>query len=689
MPRNKGTSRKGKPGRLDRESGMGKALQKAQGQRYRPRENGKNRRGEGGMAMQVGVTSVGIEEEPELKTKSVLEMNNLDDFLLQADLANREFASEKEGVVVLDSTGQAFRPSKVQWEDDERPSFVFQELSVPRRPAWDESTTPDELHRQEEKAFLDWRRAIAVREEEIARNESSTAVTPFEKNLEVWRQLWRVLERSSCLLQLVDARNPLFYLSDNLKDYAESLGKPMMVLMNKSDYLSRDQRQMWYDYLVARNWEPIFFSAVKEQQKLDAEAQRRRREERGVDPRKEENEDDPLGTGEDSEEESASESESESEHEILPEVESEDGIGIDVPLTRKQLLDTMLAFAEKHGCQRDERYGDRFQFGMVGFPNVGKSSVINVLVGSSRHTHGVVRVGVASQPGKTKHFQTLYLPADTEMEDKMMLCDCPGLVFPSFVSNTADLIAAGVYPIAQMRDHWPVTRLICERIPREIINAHYGIHLPKPSPQEMTENGWTKLPPPKPDEFLGTFCIARGMLAASSGIPDYARAARYVIQDYATGKLLFCHAPPEVRGSDLLAFYRETIDTALANTAKLRMKLEKQQRRQEEQAVDESDDEEGDELENDFDDDILELLGASAEAGSQPSANKSKRPTAKKWGKKGRKLRNKDPYGCHTTIDENISQDQAAMGVIVNAGKHGRGGYTRPTGYGSVRATAS
>lgn len=686
MPRNKGTSRKGKPGRLDRESGMGKALQKAQGQRYRPRENGKNRRGEGGMAMQAGVTSVGLEEEPELKTRSVLEMNNLDDFLLQADLAHREFATEKEGVVVLDSTGQAYRPPKVQWEDDERPSFVFQELSVPRRPAWDESTTPDELHRQEEAAFLDWRRAIAVREEEIARTSSSTSVTPFEKNLEVWRQLWRVLERSSCLLQLVDARNPLFYLSDDLKAYAESLGKPMMVLMNKSDYLSRDQRQMWYDYLVERGWEPIFFSAVKEQQKLDAEAQRRRREERGADPRKDE---DPADLEEEEQSEEENESESDDESEMPPEEESQDDIGIDVPLTRKQLLDTMLGFAEKHGCQRDERYGDRFQFGMVGFPNVGKSSVINVLVGSSRHTHGVVRVGVASQPGKTKHFQTLYLPAETEMDDKMMLCDCPGLVFPSFVSNTADLIAAGVYPIAQMRDHWPVIRLICERIPREIINAHYGIQLPKPTQQEMIENGWTKLPPPKPDEFLGTFCIARGMLAASSGIPDYARAARYVIQDYATGKLLFCHAPPEVRGNELLSFYRETIDTALANTAKLRMKLEKQQRRQQEQTKDDSDQEEGDELENDFDDDILELLGGAPEASSQQPANKSKRPTVKKWGKKGRKLRNKDPYGCHTTIDENIAHDQVSMGVIVNAGKHGRGGYTRPTGYGSVRATAS
>ena len=54
---------------------------------------------------------------------------------------------------------------------------------------------------------------------------------------------------------------------------------------------------------------------------------------------------------------------------------------------------------------------------MVGYPNVGKSSVINVLC-------GIKRVSVGSMPGKTKHFQTIYLKPD------LILCDCPGLVFP-------------------------------------------------------------------------------------------------------------------------------------------------------------------------------------------------------------------------------------------------------------------
>jgi hypothetical protein len=57
----------------------------------------------------------------------------------------------------------------------------------------------------------------------------------------------------------------------------------------------------------------------------------------------------------------------------------------------------------------------------------------------------------------------------------------------------------------------------------------------------------------------------------------------------------------------------------------------------------------------------------------------------KKWGKKGRKDRNKDPYGCHSNPDVMPDQAGASSGVIVNAGKYGRKGYTRPTNYAGAR----
>ena len=78
--------------------------------------------------------------------------------------------------------------------------------------------------------------------------------------------------------------------------------------------------------------------------------------------------------------------------------------------------------------------------GTVGYPNVGKSSLINVLCEKKR-------VGVASMPGKTKHFQTLNL------ENNICLCDCPGLVFPSFANSKSEMMCCGVLPIDTIREH--------------------------------------------------------------------------------------------------------------------------------------------------------------------------------------------------------------------------------------------
>jgi hypothetical protein len=49
--------------------------------------------------------------------------------------------------------------------------------------------------------------------------------------------------------------------------------------------------------------------------------------------------------------------------------------------------------------------------------------------------------------------------------------------------------------------------------------------------------------------------------------------------------------------------------------------------------------------------------------------------------RKGNKIRNKDPYGCHTSPDEMLNGSTVATGAVVMAGKYGKKGYTRPTSY--------
>lgn len=704
MPRNQGTSRKGKPKKEMRAAGFGKALQRSSKKRYVPKSNGASNHGQGMMA--TGAENIGTEEvNPEsTKMRSVLEIDDLSDFLHQAQMANQEFKSEREQFLNLDSVGHEYRPDKRPMTDfgggeaserAELEKFSFRELGVPRRPAWIPGvTTPEELDANEIASFLDWRRGVAGREEEIAAaafeaggavGSAGASVTPYEKNIQVWRQLWRVLERSAVVIQIVDARNPLFYLSDDLRRYAtDELGKPMLILVNKSDYLTQVQRKAWSEYFTESGVDHLFFSAVNEQEKIDKAA---------VAAMKGEIEDDGLGDSlSDSDDEEVDANEAQVSTPPVTDGVADDGAadfedltGVTNPLTREDLLVALEAFAESHGCKPDPKYDNRIQYGMVGFPNVGKSSVINVLVGSSKSLHGVARVAVASQPGKTKHFQTLLLPD----KDDVMLCDCPGLVFPSFVSSSADMIAAGVYPIAQMRDHWPVVALICDRIPRQVLNAQYSIKLPEPTPQELKEKGLkvgAPLPPPTAEELLGTFCIARSILAPSSGVPDYQRASRVVIKDYAAGKLLFCHAPPtrkDENSINLLAYHRETLRTAIRNTKKLE---QMQQMVQNEQRNKEGVGETGEDVDLDLDDfdSFLELEDQRDDGGNNGDKRGKSHQTIKKWGKKGRKLRNKDPYGCHTDPNDSaLESTSKGSGVIVNAGKYSSSGYTRMNYAGS------
>lgn len=88
------------------------------------------------------------------------------------------------------------------------------------------------------------------------------------------------------------------------------------------------------------------------------------------------------------------------------------------------------------------------------------------------------------------------------MSSNLLLCDCPGLVFPTFVSTKADLVCSGILPIDQMRDHLAPTALVCQNIPRKKLEETYGIYLPVP------EEGEEKDRPPFAHELLSAYACA-------------------------------------------------------------------------------------------------------------------------------------------------------------------------------------
>ncbi|CAJ1060727.1 large subunit GTPase 1 homolog [Xyrichtys novacula] len=489
-----------------------------------------------------------------LNLQSVTEQSSMDDFLATAELAGTEFVAEKLNVRFVPAEARA---GLLTTEEKNRLKKLHEEnrhfLRIPRRPHWDESTSPEALQQAEKDSFLEWRRELAQLEEE-----QKLILTPFERNLEFWRQLWRVIERSDIVVQIVDARNPLLFRCPDLESYVKEVSehKVNMLLVNKADLLTREQRRVWARHFQKDGLRAVFWSALAEGNRLDAE-------EKGMEVEDEECEQsDEEEEGQPDNEELTAEKKTDGESEVKTTVEEDD---------EEQQERISLDEEDWHTCSEDEgeeeeerpadsssgysfrnssrllhkdellevfksaHNGPRYKegqltVGLVGYPNVGKSSSINTILRNKK-------VSVSATPGHTKHFQTLYV------EPGLCLCDCPGLVMPSFVSTKAEMICSGILPIDQMRDHVPAVSLICQSVPRHVLEGTYGINIIRPREDEDPDRN------PTSEELLMAYGYMRGFMT-SHGQPDQSRSARYILKDYVSGKLLYCYPPPHINAED-------------------------------------------------------------------------------------------------------------------------------------------
>ncbi|ODN00695.1 Large subunit GTPase 1 [Orchesella cincta] len=432
-------------------------------------------------------------EEKTTALKSVTEESSYDEFIATAALAEKEFTAEKlnvkfVGLSVADSTKESDMDGGEFLTEAERKAVV-----VPRRPKWTTEMSAEELDTLEKEAFLSWRRGMA-------NLQNKQDITPFERNLEVWRQLWRVLERSDIVVQIVDARNPLLYRSEDLEAYVTELGKRNVILLNKADFLTEKQREYWADYFEGVNLPYAFYSAAKANEKLTAktvteedESEHSDSDDEEDDDTEDENENDQARAGGDHND----------QENIHPAANSRTTV-----FEREGLITFLKSFKQTQ---------ELFSVGLVGYPNVGKSSTINSLM-------GIKRTSVSATPGKTKHFQTLFLESD------LLLCDCPGLVMPAFGGSKGEMVLGGILPIDQLTSYSSATALLIQRIPKQKLEKSYGISL---------------LPNFDYEDFLSSYAAVRGFMTVR-GIPDSSRAARIVLKDYVNGKLHFCLAPPSV-----------------------------------------------------------------------------------------------------------------------------------------------
>ncbi|KAI9481990.1 P-loop containing nucleoside triphosphate hydrolase protein [Coemansia mojavensis] len=465
------------------------------------------------------------------KLQSITQQGDLDEFLHTAELAGTEFTAERMNVKII-STKQTANPYLLTAAEEEKTLERHREnrsrLKIPRRPEWDRTTTAAQLHRSEREAFMEWRRELARLQED-----EGLLLTPFERNLEVWRQLWRVLERSHLVVQIVDARNPLLFRSEDLERYVKEIdeNKRTLLLVNKADMLTGRQREAWAEYFGEHGIRHLFFSAKESNEQLQQEREQAEAEQLAqeltrhtlTDEQLDEQLDGQLGEqlGEAAREERRQE-----EAPQKPDFEAQVRA---VELSADQLRTRVLTPAELVAVLMRESpetaAQGRVVIGLVGYPNVGKSSTINAVVGSKR-------VNVGAMPGKTKHFQTIHLT------DSVVLCDCPGLVFPTFATTAADMVCNGVLPIDQLREFSGPSALVARRIPKHVLEAVYGIAIPT-RPLDAGGDGV-----PTAEELLCAYAAARGLFKSGEGNPDESRAARVLLKDYVAGKLVYCHAPP-------------------------------------------------------------------------------------------------------------------------------------------------
>jgi len=432
-------------------NGLGNALNNAQ----------KARRKDPNYKDSYAHVSEGIAGKEQMQKASCLEQTALDDFITQAELANATFAAVKgRGLVIGEKHIIQARKDLVIGRPDMQDTII----PIPRRPKWNSSITKEELLELENESFLTWRKQLAKIEEDYG-----CTMTPFERNLDFWRQLWRVVEKSDLIVYIVDARDPLFYRCIDLERYVKEVdpNKKVIILLNKTDYQTEDIRERWVTYFNEQNLDALCFSALKELTKI------------GEFVPNDEDEAPVLGEG----------------------VEGDtSALDVDGLIARLRQL-----------CPES----DNQVVGFVGYPNVGKSTVINALFGKKK-------ASMSRQPGKTRHFQTLEL-------EGLTLCDCPGLVFPKVVATKSHLVVNNTMRVDELRNFQGPCQIICDKVGIAEIYKRYGVTYD----DKMKKVG----------DFLTAFAKARGHFLRL-GVSDEKWSARRIIRDFVSGRLLHCENPP-------------------------------------------------------------------------------------------------------------------------------------------------
>ncbi|XP_045783431.1 guanine nucleotide-binding protein-like 1 [Maniola jurtina] len=384
--------------------------------------------------------------------------------------------------------------------------FFPKEISFPKRPPWDFSMTPAQLDAQEQKYFREYIQALQA-------TPHWKEMSYFELNLETWRQLWRVLEMCDILLLIVDVRYAGMMFPPSLYEYVVNEQKKNMILvLNKIDLVPASVVAAWKQYLVNRCPElrVVYFTSCPGYNLAGATSDKA-----GLNVRRRKGRQRMCAEGATKILEACKDIVSGEVDLSSWEKKIKEETNVEFEDDETEVGETILEKSDTTFYTHERYKNGILTIGCVGQPNVGKSSLMNAIMGKKV-------VSVSKTPGHTKHFQTIFLTPEVR------LCDCPGLVFPSKVPRPIQILM-GSYPIAQLREPYTTIRYLAERLdlPR-LLRMDHPENDDTWSPRDICD-GWAK---------------KRGYLTAKAARLDTYRAANSILRMALDGKICLWLRPP-------------------------------------------------------------------------------------------------------------------------------------------------